>query len=61
SDWCSISSGSLGTNSGTIGCSYQTNSLTSSRTATIRVTASGASGSPKDVTITQDGANPPKL
>jgi Protein of unknown function (DUF1566)/Viral BACON domain len=51
--WLLISSGASGTDSGTISCSFTTNTSTSARTGTIRVTASGATGSPKDVTVTQ--------
>jgi len=55
SAWLSISSGSSGTNSGTITASFTSNGSTESRTGTIRVTATGATGSPKDVTVTQAG------
>ena len=52
--WLSISSQTLsGTNSGTISCSFTANTSTSARTGTIRVMASGATGSPKDVTVIQ--------
>ena len=54
--WLLISAGAIGaigTNSGTISCSFTTNTSTSARTGTIRVTASGATGSPKDVTVIQ--------
>ena len=54
--WLSISSGSSGTNSGTITAAFTQNTDTALRTGTIRVTAPGAAGSPKDVTITQAGA-----
>jgi hypothetical protein len=50
--WLLISSGS-GTDSGTITCSFTANTSTSARTGTIRVTATGAEGSPVDVTVTQ--------
>jgi len=53
--WLSIISGSSGTDSGTIQVSFTENTSTSSRIGTIRVTATGASGSPKDVTVTQAG------
>jgi len=52
-EWLAITSGNSGTNTGTITCGYTANTGTTSRTATIRVTASGASGSPADVTVTQ--------
>jgi hypothetical protein len=51
--WLAISSGTSGTNSGTINCSFTANTSSSARTATIRVTATGATGSPVDVTVTQ--------
>jgi hypothetical protein len=51
--WLSITSGASGSNAGTIACSFTANTDTSPRTGTIRVTASGATGSPKDVTVTQ--------
>ncbi len=52
--WLSIASGASGTGTGTITCSFTANTSSSTRTATIRVTASGATGSPKDVTVTQE-------
>jgi len=51
--WLAISSGASGTNSGTITCNFTANTSSSARTATIRVTATGATGSPVDVTVTQ--------
>ncbi|MFH0994799.1 MAG: BACON domain-containing carbohydrate-binding protein [Pseudomonadota bacterium] len=51
--WLSITAGGSGSNSGTITCGYSANAATSSRIATIRVTVSGATGSPVDVTVTQ--------
>ena len=53
--WLSIISGASGTNSGTINCSFTSNTGTSARTATIRVTAVGAYGSPRDGVVTQAG------
>lgn len=53
SDWLSIKSGSNGSNSGTITLNYTKNTTTSNRTGTIRVTATGSTGSPKTVTVTQ--------
>jgi hypothetical protein len=53
--WLSISSGTSGSNAGTIVCSFSANTGTSARTGTIRVTASEATGSPKDMTVTQAG------
>ncbi len=57
STWLSITSGDSGTNSGTINCSFTANPSTLARTATIRVTATGATGSPVDVTVTQAGSS----
>ncbi len=53
--WISINSGASGTNSGTIACAIVSNTTLSSRTGTIRITASEATDSPKDVTVTQAG------
>jgi IgA Peptidase M64/Viral BACON domain len=53
--WLTIISGASGTNSGTINCSYPANTTTAPRTGTIRVTATGATGSPVDLTVTQAG------
>jgi hypothetical protein len=52
-EWLRIKSGSSGTNAGTITCEYDANTGTESRTGTIVVTATGAAGSPKEVTVTQ--------
>lgn len=58
--WLRITSGSSGSNpagsevsSRTISCAYDANTTTSARTGTITVTATGATGSPKSVTVTQ--------
>jgi hypothetical protein len=52
--WVSITNGASGSNGGTINVVYQKNiSPTTTRTATIRITANGATGSPKDVMIVQ--------
>ncbi|MDA3898397.1 MAG: BACON domain-containing carbohydrate-binding protein [Desulfobacteraceae bacterium] len=53
--WLSITFGNSGSNTGTITCNFTPNSTSSSRTGTIRITATGASGSPKNVTVTQAG------
>ena len=53
--WLSITSGASGTNAGTITCAFGANTG-AARTGTIRVTATGATGSPKDVTVTQAGS-----
>jgi hypothetical protein len=55
--WLSITSGASGSNTGTITCAFTTNTGTSARTGTIRVTATGATGSPKDVTVTQSASS----
>ena len=57
--WLSIISGASGTNSGVINCSFTGNTGNSSRTGTIQVTASGATGSPVNVSVTQAGAPTP--
>jgi len=51
--WLSITSGAIGNNAGTITCSFSANTTISSRTAIIRISASGATGSPMDVTVIQ--------
>ena len=51
--WLTITSGARGTDTGTINCSFTANASTSARTATIRVTATGAEGNPRDVMVTQ--------
>jgi hypothetical protein len=53
SDWLSITSGSSGSDAGTITCDYTANTGTANRIATIRVTATGAMNSPTDITVTQ--------
>ena len=55
--WLSITTGSSGSNSGTISCSFTANAGISVRTASIRVTATGATNSPQDVTVTQAGSS----
>jgi hypothetical protein len=61
SSWLSITSGGSGQNSGTITAAYTANGGTSERVGTITVTAPGATGSPKDVTVTQAGFSYPNL
>jgi hypothetical protein len=51
--WLSISSGFNGNDSGSIICSFSENTGASVRIATIRVNATGATGSPQDVTVIQ--------
>ncbi|MGD9972826.1 MAG: DUF1566 domain-containing protein [Desulfatirhabdiaceae bacterium] len=55
-NWLRIISGDNGYNAGSINCSFTENTGSSTRTATIRVTATGATGSPFDVTVTQGAA-----
>ena len=57
SSWLSITSGATGVNSGTITVSYMSNTGVQ-RSGTIQITASGASGSPATVNITQTGVAP---
>lgn len=52
-EWATIISGEWGIDFGTITVSYTTNETGSGRTATVRVTALGAEGSPKNVTVVQ--------
>ncbi len=53
--WARITSGASGSNSGTVTVGYDANPAGGeTRTATIRVTATGAAGSPVDVTVTQE-------
>jgi Divergent InlB B-repeat domain/Secretion system C-terminal sorting domain/Putative binding domain, N-terminal len=54
--WITITSGSSGTNSGTINVSYLANTG-SARSGSITVSASGASGSPLTITINQAGVS----
>ncbi len=51
--WLSITSGASGNTSGSIKSGFTANNTTSNRTATIRITANGATGSPVDVVVTQ--------
>ena len=53
SSWLTIASGGSGGNSGSIVLSYSANNTGLQRAGTVTVTASGASGSPVNVTITQ--------
>jgi hypothetical protein len=55
-EWLRITSGSAGTDYGTIGCEFSANTGSTLRTGVIRVTAPGAKGSPVDVTFTQAAA-----
>ena len=49
SSWLAITLGASGNNSGTITCSFTANAGATFRTATIRVVAAGATGSPVDL------------
>ena len=53
--WAVITGDTSGTNSGTITVSYEENTDINQRTATITVTSTGATGSPKLVTVNQNG------
>ena len=55
SSWLRITSGTSGSSPGTIACAFDANMLPTLRTGKIVVTAPGASGSPKTVTVTQAG------
>ncbi len=54
--WLAIVSGHSGTDRGTITLSYAANSEATSRTGVVTVTATGASGSPQEVTIVQSAS-----
>ncbi len=60
SSWLRITSGSSGSNSGTIAVSADPNPDNSIRTGVVTITATGATGSPKTVTLVQAN-NPPVL
>jgi hypothetical protein len=51
--WLTIASGAGGTGGGTITVAFADNRTASERVGIVRVTAAGAGGSPKDVTVTQ--------
>jgi hypothetical protein len=51
--WLQITSGANGTEAGTITVSFAANRTAAARVGIVRITAPGASGSPKDVTLTQ--------
>lgn len=53
--WLTLTSGQEGTDAGTIVLSFAANTSDASRAGTVRVAASGATGSPADVTVTQAG------
>ena len=56
SSWLRIQSGASGSDTGTITYAFDANAGTSARKGIILVTAVGATGSPKDVTVTQAGS-----
>ncbi len=56
SAWLSIQSGASGTDGGTVVAAFAPNPTGSPRAGIIRVTAVGASGSPRNVTVTQAGS-----
>ncbi len=58
--WLTVSPLS-GTNTGTVTASYTANTGTSARTASLTFTASGATGSPKTVQVTQSAGQQPVL
>jgi len=51
--WLTVASGAGGTDSGTITVAFTENRTSSERVGVLRVTAAGAAGSPKDVTVAQ--------
>ncbi|MBI5591510.1 MAG: BACON domain-containing protein [Deltaproteobacteria bacterium] len=55
--WLSITSGASGSDTGIITCAFDANTTASSRTGLVRVAASGAVGTPVDVTVTQAGTS----
>ncbi len=57
-DWLSITSGDGGTDSGTIHLAYTENTDASPRTGAIWIVGAGASGSPVQVSVTQDDPRP---
>ena len=56
SSWLEIISGSSGSNTGSIVCTFTANPDISSRTGTVQVSAAGTSGSPQNVTVLQAGS-----
>lgn len=58
--WLHVDTGAIGTNSGVLAVAYARNLSASARTGTVTVTAAGAVGSPRLVTVVQ-AANPPVL
>jgi hypothetical protein len=58
-NWLTITNGATGGNNGTIVVMYSQNNSSFSRVGTIMITAPGAIGSPRQVTVTQATAPPP--
>ncbi|MGD9972988.1 MAG: BACON domain-containing carbohydrate-binding protein [Desulfatirhabdiaceae bacterium] len=56
STWLRITSGASGTDTGTIACSFDANQQIAARTGKILVESAGASGSPVEVTVTQQAS-----
>jgi len=54
--WLTIQSGASGTDAGTVVAAFTPNPTGSPRAGIIRITAAGASGSPRNVTVTQAGS-----
>jgi hypothetical protein len=52
-DWLTIASGASGTDDGVITVDHAANRTASTRVGIVRVTAPGAAGSPRDVTVSQ--------
>ena len=52
-DWLTVSSGTSGTGDGTVTVAFAANRTSWERVGILRVTAAGASGSPRNVTVTQ--------
>lgn len=58
STWATIVSGASGVDAGTISVDYAANPTNAPRVATVTIAAAGATGSPKQVTITQASGEP---
>ena len=56
-EWLTIQSGASGIDGGTIVVAFEANPSDAPRAGSIRVTAPGAAGSPRDVTVTQAGSS----
>ncbi|MCP4642350.1 MAG: hypothetical protein GY851_18030 [bacterium] len=60
-EWAGITSGASGQNTGTVGVALVANPTIYDRSTTVTVTATGAQGSPKTATLTQNGRIVPWL